>query len=321
MDILKSLGIGQKSPEQMEVENSPVLSALRAGRQPTPLEIEQQKRINRQAGVTYPLFDGPRGVMAGEKLQNINGITYRIPLPSSPINTTGYDLTQDFPVQPPENEMDYNGEYMPPPTGRPAAPPPRRDIVPPAPANMERPQDVLSFRPSPNFPARLPSSTEIPAPVVPEASMPERRQAPIPGPGLLAPPAMDPVVEKPNMDKVLDNLMARYDGLYGQPPVVPEARVPQPQDLGLPAFTTPGYVPEGLMSPKVQQPNMAIQQYTGQLPMPKPTSQLFVDERGNLVDASGKIVQSAAERMAVPDWEIMDIPYGKDAFTDESNFY
>lgn len=293
MDILKSLGIGQKSPEQMEVENSPVLSAMRNRRSPTFDEIMQQRRLNREQGVWFPLFDG--NLRSGERLTNINGITYKIPAGIEiPPNTTGYDLTQDIP-QSPQYEPQYD---MSPPSARPAAPPPRRDIVPPSPANMERPQDVLSFRESPNFPARLPSSTEVPMPQPRTDFTPPQRQVPIPGPGLLAPPAMTPQVEKPNMDNVLDNLMARYDGLYGQPPVSPEPRMPERQDLGLPAFTTPGYVPEGLMSPRVQQPNMAIQQYTGQLPMPgaRPYDQSMItdnriDENGNLVDEFGNILK------------------------------
>ena len=260
---LRALRIGQKSPEQLQREASPVMTAMMNRRAPSYDEIEEQKRLNREQGVWFPLFDG--NLRSGERLQNINGITYKIPVGIEiPPNTTGFDLSQDMPVQPPQNETYYNG--MPPPTGRPAAPPPRRDIVPPAPANMERPQDVLSFRPSPNFPARLPSSTEIPAPVVPEARMPERRQTPVPGPNLFTPPAMDPVVEKPiDTDTLLNSLLARYDALYsGKPPVAPEARMPERRDLGLPAFTTPGYVPEGLMTPRVQQPNMippAIQPY------------------------------------------------------------
>jgi hypothetical protein len=252
MDRLKSLGIGVKSPEQLQREASPVMTAMMNRRAPTYDEIEEQKRLNREQGVWFPLFDG--NLRSGERLQNINGITYKIPVGIEiPPNTTGFDLSQDMPVQPPENEMDYNG--MPPPTARPAASPPRRDIVPPAPANMERPQDVLSFRPSPNFPARLPSSTEVPIPTRPDFT-PERRQMPVPGPNLFTPPAMDPVVEKPNIDTdtILNSLMARYDALYsGEPPVAPEPRMPERRDFGVPV----GPASPGLMSPPdIPAPNM-----------------------------------------------------------------
>ena len=136
---------------------------------------------------------------------------------------------------------------------------------------------------------------------------------------------MKPVVEKPTFDTTIENLLARYDGLYSDTPVVPQAAMPEPSDLGLPV----GPSDIGLMTPRVERPNLqppAMQNYQpdmfrGQLPMPEPTSQLFIDEMGNLVDAAGTIVQSAAERMSVPDWEIMDIPYGKDAFTDDDLFY
>ena len=255
LNRLNKLGIGTKSPERLQREASPVLTAMFERRSPTVDEIEEQKRLNRKAGITYDYFDGRRGLKSGEKLKNINGITYVVKPFEPEINTTGFDLSQDFPVQPPQNEMDYNGEYMPPPTGRPAAPPPRRDIVPPAPANMERPQDVLSFRPSPNFPARLPSSTEVPIPTRPDFT-PERRQMPVPGPNLFTPPAMDPVVEKPNIDTdtILNSLMARYDALYsGEPPVAPQPRMPEPRDFGVPV----GPASPGLMSPPdIPAPNM-----------------------------------------------------------------
>jgi len=85
-----------------------------------------------------------------------------------------------------------------------------------------------------------------------------------------------PEVPRPTIDSTIENLLSRYDGLYGEPPVAPEPRMPERQDLGLPAFTTPGYFPEGMMSPRVQRPNIqppAMQNYqpdmfTGRLPMP-----------------------------------------------------
>jgi len=125
------------------------------------------------------------------------------------------------------------------------------------------------------FPPRLPAETEVPIPTSPDMS-PVKRKIPIPGPNEFTPPAMNPMVEKPTLDTTIENLLARYDGLYGQPPVAPEPRMPERQDLGLPAFTTPGYLPEGLMTPRVKRPNMqspAMQNYQpamfrGQLPMP-----------------------------------------------------
>jgi len=162
-----------------------------------------------------------------------------------------------------------------PPQAGSAARPPRREITPPAPAERERPLDVLSFRESPNFPARLPSM-DVPVPTRPDFS-PQRSNMPPPGPGLLQPPTGMPQMPqppKPDMDSTIDNLMARYEGMYGEPPVAPPPQQPVPQELGLPAFTTPGYFPEGMLSP--QRPDMqppAIQNYqpnmfSGQLPMP-----------------------------------------------------
>jgi hypothetical protein len=161
------------------------------------------------------------------------------------------------------------------PTPQSARPPARREITPPAPANREMPRDVLPLVESPVFPPRLPAETEVPIPTSPDMS-PVKRKIPIPGPNEFTPPAMKPMVEKPTFDTTIENLLARYDGLYGQPPVAPEPRMPERQDLGLPAFTTPGYLPEGLMTPRVKRPNMqspAMQNYQpdmfrGQLPMP-----------------------------------------------------
>lgn len=295
MDRLKALGIGKVTPEyRARQADKRLAESFRIPYKPNKIEertLNFQMRPKSMSNVNVPVG----GVMTG--MPGVQGMT----------------------------DLGLFGSAPTPPTARPVAPPPRRDIVPPSPANREIPRDVLPFVESPTFPDRLPSSTEIPTPVVPEARMPERREVPIPGAGLFEPPAMDPIVEKPNLDTAVENLMARYDALYsGKPPVAPQPRMPEPRDLGLPAFTTPGYVPEGLMTPQ-RPPTPAVQPYladmfTGRLPMPEPTSQLFVDEMGNLVDAAGNIVQSAAERMVVPDWETMDIPYTADAFADESNF-
>ena len=251
MDRLKALGIGTKSPEQLEREASPVMSAMFNRRNPTYDEIEEQKRLNREAGVTYDYFDGRRGLKSGERLKNINGITYVVKPFEPEINTTGFDLSQDIP-----QSSQYEPQYgMRLPSASPAVPR-RREITPPAPAQREMPQDVMSFRPSPNFPARLPSSTEVPMPTDRPDFTPSQRQAPIPGPNLFTPPAMEPQVERPNIDTdtILNSLMARYDALYSdKPPVAPEPRMPEPGDFGVPV----GPASPGLMSPPdIPAPNM-----------------------------------------------------------------
>jgi len=254
MDKLKerltALRLGTKSPEQLEREASPVMTAMMNRRAPTYDEIEEQKRLNREAGVTYDYFDGRRGLKSGERLKNINGITYVVKPFEPEINTTGFDLSQDIP-----QSSQYEPQYdMSPPSASPAVPR-RREITPPAPAQREMPQDVMSFRPSPNFPARLPSSTEVPMPQPRTDFTPSQRQAPIPGPNLFTPPAMEPQVEKPiDTETVLNSLLARYDALYSdKPPVAPEPRMPEPRDFGVPV----GPASPGLMSPPdIPAPNM-----------------------------------------------------------------
>lgn len=251
LERLKRLGIGQKSPEQLQREASPVMTAMMNQRAPSYDEIMEQRRLNREQGVWYPIFDG--NLRSGERLTNINGITYKIPAGIEiPPNTTGFDLSQDIPAQP---------QAPVPPTARPASPPPTQLI--PDEGLMGRPLDMMPLVERPDLPSYM-TATDMPVPVRPDMSMP-RREAPIPGAGLFEPPAMEPRVEKPTLDTAIQNLMARYDALYSdQPPVAPEARMPEPRDLGLPAFTTPGYFPEGMMMPRVQQPNIqppAIQPY------------------------------------------------------------
>ena len=246
---LTALRLGTKSPEQLEREASPVMTAMFNRRAPSYDEIMEQRRLNREQGVWYPIFDG--NLRSGERLTNINGITYKIPAGIEiPPNTTGFDLSQDIP-----QSSQYEPQYdMSPPSASPAVPR-RREITPPAPAQREMPQDVMSFRPSPNFPARLPSSTEVPMPQPRTDFTPSQRQAPIPGPNLFTPPAMEPQVEKPiDTETVLNSLLARYDALYSdKPPVAPEPRMPEPRDFGVPV----GPASPGLMSPPdIPAPNM-----------------------------------------------------------------
>jgi len=246
---LTALRLGTKSPEQLEREASPVMTAMFNRRAPSYDEIMEQRRLNREQGVWYPIFDG--NLRSGERLTNINGITYKIPAGIEiPPNTTGFNLSQDIP-----QSSQYEPQYdMSPPSASPAVPR-RREITPPAPAQREMPQDVMSFRPSPNFPARLPSSTEVPMPQPRTDFTPSQRQAPIPGPNLFTPPAMEPQVEKPiDTETVLNSLLARYDALYSdKPPVAPEPRMPEPRDFGVPV----GPASPGLMSPPdIPAPNM-----------------------------------------------------------------
>ena len=160
-----------------------------------------------------------------------------------------------------------------PPTARPASPPPTQLI--PDEGLMGRPLDMMPLVERPDLPSYQ-TAADLPVPTRPDMSMPRRDNRPPPGAGMFSPPTGMPEVPRPTIDSTIENLLSRYDGLYGEPPVAPEPRMPKRQDLGLPAFTTPGYFPEGMMSPRVERPNMqspAMQNYqpdmfTGRLPMP-----------------------------------------------------
>ena len=42
-------------------------------------EIQEQERLNRASGVTFPRYQGNVALSAGEKLRNIGGLTYVVP--------------------------------------------------------------------------------------------------------------------------------------------------------------------------------------------------------------------------------------------------
>jgi hypothetical protein len=59
---------------QQQRDASPVMKAMFERRQPTYDEIKEQERLNREAGVTLPRFQG--SLKAGQALKNIGGLTY-----------------------------------------------------------------------------------------------------------------------------------------------------------------------------------------------------------------------------------------------------
>jgi hypothetical protein len=101
-----------------------------------------------------------------------------------------------------------------------------------------------------------------------------------------------PMEEPPTLDTTITDLLGRYKGLYGEDIVAPAMPdfTPTQRDLGLFSFTTPGFAPPGLMTPQLPQPNVpnpAMQTYAPDMS----TSQMFVDEVGNLVDVLGNIIE------------------------------
>lgn len=95
MERLKQLGIGKKSKYQEERDNSPVLKAMFERRQPTFEELEKQKDLNARAGVDLKRYQGQ--LKSGEKLTNINGLTYVVPA-ASPLNVPEREMRSRFPV-------------------------------------------------------------------------------------------------------------------------------------------------------------------------------------------------------------------------------
>jgi hypothetical protein len=292
MDILKSLGIGQKSSYQKERDASPVLSAMFERRQPTLEEIREQERLNRAAGVTFPRYQGNISLSSGEKLRNIGGLTYVVPAdsPAASINTTGIDLSAD--IRMPDSP------------------------IPPMPADGMGGYSQGGVFSPPAAPMRVERPPERPAPFNPEQQIDGSANR-----------MQDIIPVKPNVSGMLDNLIerefARAKGRENAPSLplrrsnsMPQARSVMPQrgpedNTGLfytlPDATMPTGV-GGQLEPLV--PDM----FGGQLPMPSPTEYnsdplgindipiqsnplaelplgTMIDEQGNLVNAqTGAII-------------------------------
>ena len=256
MERLQALGIGVKSDAQKERDASPVLSAMSQRRQPTFEEIQEQERLNRASGVTFPRYQGNVALSAGEKLRNIGGLTYVVPAdpPAAPINTTGIDLSADIrtPDSPiPPMSADGMGGYS---QGGMFSPPKpfygydmKRDLAPSAPT---RP-DLTPTRPTAVDPTRETQFGNMQQEVIPVSP-----------------------------DDAIQTLMARLTSYYKDDtpsmPVrrqdvapIPQAFAPRPEPMQGP----------GLMTPQLPQPNVpnldvqayAPDMFTGQLPMPSPT--------------------------------------------------
>ena len=256
MERLQALGIGVKSDAQKERDASPVLSAMSQRKQPTFEEIQEQERLNRASGVTFPRYQGNVALSAGEKLRNIGGLTYVVPAdpPAAPINTTGIDLSADIrtPDSPiPPMSADGMGGYS---QGGMFSPPKpfygydmKRDLAPSAPT---RP-DLTPTRPTAVDPTRETQFGNMQQEVIPVSP-----------------------------DDAIQTLMARLTSYYKDDtpsmPVrrqdvapIPQAFAPRPEPMQRP----------GLMTPQLPQPNVpnldvqayAPDMFTGQLPMPSPT--------------------------------------------------
>ena len=299
---LQALGIGVKGDIQKQREASPGMNQFGTRSGPEYADIKAQEEINRDAGVTLKRFDAR--LRSGEKLRNIGGVTYVVPAdpPAAPINTTGFDLSAD--IRTPDNSIppmsaDGMGGYSQGGMFSPPKPFYGYDMSDPVPSAPARP-DLTPTRPTAVDPTRETQFGNMQQEVIPVSP-----------------------------DDAIQTLMARLTNYYkDDTPAMPVRR----QDVApIPQAFTPRPEPmqgPGLMTPQLPQPNVpnldvqayAPDMFRGQLPMPEPTSQMFVDEAGNLVDVLGNIVQVADKTTTVPDYETMDIPYGRDAFIDDSEF-
>lgn len=287
----KYLNILRKGPEQQQREASPVLTALNQRRQPTADEIREQEKLNREAGVTLPRFQG--SLKMGQRLKNIGGLTYVV--------------DDNVPVAPSER-------MIPRPTMRPTDAP-------------IRPSDLSASIPEPVATAPqmreqiLEDALSVAPPAMPQPAMPAPPVSAAPQPGLFQNNLPAPQPQAPTMNDAIDQLIA--ETMMGQAaPEVPPQRMPtqRPINLPMPGVMPPPYVPPGLMTPPPPSvPNPAMQTYLpdmfrGQLPMPEPTQYdsdplgiedipmitdmpsservgMVVDEQGNLVDSrTGQII-------------------------------
>lgn len=292
MERLQALGIGVKGDIQKQREATPGMNWVGTRSGPEYADIKEQERINREAGVTLKRYDGK--LKSGEKLRNIGGVTYVVPA-AAPIVERNIERRPQSYSSLDTLTGDVREEYIP---------------------GVQAQSNIGLF------------DASTPVPTRPDFT-PQRL------------PEIDPTRQTEGMggstqevipvspDDAIQTLMARLTNYYkDDTPAMPVRR----QDVApIPQAFTPRPEPmqgPGLMTPQLPQPNVpnldvqayAPDMFRGQLPMPEPTSQMFVDEEGNLVDVLGNIVQVADKTTTVPDYETMDIPYGRDAFIDDSEF-
>lgn len=168
-----------------------------------------------------------------------------------------------------------------PPQYKGSAEPTRRDMDAPTPQRGLFSDSMEGFFPvvqRPDMPEMMANVLDLPLePDFIPGPRPPRRQEVRPRPfsGMLAPTA-PPAVERPTLQTTAEDLLNQLSNYYGEAPQRPDFGMPSKRELGLPSWSTPGYIPEGMMSPKMERPNIqspAIQNYqprmfSGQLPMP-----------------------------------------------------
>ena len=189
---------------QQQRDASPVLSAINQRRQPTYEEITEQERLNREAGVTLPRFQG--SLKQGQSLKNIGGLTYVVedgaaaPTEETAPTPRGMNLFEEALSLPDEAAPPtYQGGM---PERRPMQPPVRSDqglFTPPQP-QMQPPtidttiDDLMSQLQGYGRP-----------PTMPDFDKPAQRDLGLPDfttPGFAPPGLMAPQLPQPNVPQV-----------------------------------------------------------------------------------------------------------------------
>lgn len=93
LDKLRSMGIGVKSPYEIERDANPGMNQFRSrGGAASYEDIKQQEALNRQAGVNLKRYQG--NLKSGEKVRNIYGVSYVVPAGGG----SGYDTPSPTPA-------------------------------------------------------------------------------------------------------------------------------------------------------------------------------------------------------------------------------
>ena len=274
---LKALGIGQKSPYELERDANPGMNQFKSrGGGADYKDIKQQEALNRQAGVTLKRFDGK--LKSGEKLKNIYGVTYVVPVDSPEVppmpadGMGGYgqggDIRPPIPPMPADGMGGYGqGGDM-------------RQAIPPMFAGGMGGYSQGGMFDPPSAPTRPDFSPQRPDSREPvqqaDSGMGMRTQETI------------PVQPTDILDQELNALMRRIEGYSNQStPVMPsrqgtmgEMPMPQTYQPQPGPMDGPGmFVPQ---QPNVPQGNMGSLipgSFDGQLPMLNPTE--YMQDTGN----------------------------------------
>ena len=257
---LKKLGLGQKSPYELERDANPGMNQFKSrGGGADYKDIKQQEALNRQAGVTLKRFDGK--LKSGEKLKNIYGVTYVVP-----VDSPEEEIRPPIPPMPADGMGGYGqgGDI--------------RQAIPPMFAGGMGGYSqggMFDFPGPPTRPDFSPQRPDSRAPVQQaDSGMGVRTQETI------------PVQPTDILDQELNALMRRIEGYSNQStPVMPSRQgdlsmqtyQPQQGPMDAPGMFTP-------QQPNVPQGNMGglIPGYfDGQLPMPNPSEYTQGYDTGN----------------------------------------